>query len=231
MNPQNVPKTADCAAAHEVAVVVVDFFQIIQIEEEHGERTAAAVRALGLIFQDIEQMPVVRQAGERIADGEVANLFEEVSVVQKCAAESDGVTHHHERLGKKEGSVQQALGLRGGKLSGDVEPSGGVNGAIESGIFVGQSAPIPNQTDEENCGGEKLLRAGEKGAGMRGNLRRQTAQCCGERIRQGDDGQQGSRDFPPRMAGTRDEMFNQQGDDEQECQDHAADPPGNRRPK
>src|SRR6266850_147724 len=66
---------------------------------------------------------------------------------------------------------------------------------------------------------------------MRGNLGRQTAQCCGKSIRQGDDGQQGSRDFPPRMPGTRDETFNEQSDDEQECQDHAADPPGNRRPK
>src|SRR5206468_2197491 len=70
-----------------------------------------------------------------------------------------------------------------------------------------------------------------KGAGMRGNLRRQTAQCCGECIRQDDDGQQGSRDFPARMAGTRDETFNEQRNDEQEGEDHAADPPGNRRPK
>src|SRR6266478_6143794 len=111
VNPQNIPKTADGAAAHEVTVVVVNCFQTIQIEKKYGERTAAAVGALGLIFQDIEQTPVVRQAGERIADGEMADLFEEMSVVKKSAAESDGVTHDHESLGKKEGSVQQALRL------------------------------------------------------------------------------------------------------------------------
>src|SRR5882672_102119 len=131
VNPQNIPKTADGAAAHEVTVVVVNCFQAIQIEKKYGERTAAAVGALGLIFQDIEQTPVVRQAGERIADAEMADLFEEMSIVKESAAECNRVTHHHKRLGKNERRVQQTLGLRGRKLNSDVEPSRGVNGAIE----------------------------------------------------------------------------------------------------
>src|SRR6266849_8628526 len=32
------------------------------------------------------------------------------------------------------------------------------------------------------------------------------------------------------MAGTRDEPFNEQSNNEQQCEDHAADPPGDRRP-
>src|SRR6267143_5940682 len=65
VNTENIGKAADGAAADEMAVAIVDFFQFIEVEKEHGERSAGAVGTLRFTFQDVEQVPVVSKAGER----------------------------------------------------------------------------------------------------------------------------------------------------------------------
>lgn len=104
MNAKNISEAADGAAADKMAVVVIDFFQAIEVEKQDGEGPAGAVSSFRFVFEDIEKAAVVGKAGERIADGEMMNLFEELRVIEKRAAESDGVTQHHERLGEEKGA-------------------------------------------------------------------------------------------------------------------------------
>ncbi len=154
VNAENISKATDGAAADEMTVAVIDGFQAIQIEKQDSERAAGAVGALGFVFEDVEETAGVGEAGERVADGHVANALEEVGVIQKRAAESDGVAHNHEALGENERSVHQPRRLRGGKLSGDVQPSGSVHGAIKRGIFHHQTAAVPEETDQKNTTGQ-----------------------------------------------------------------------------
>jgi hypothetical protein len=63
VDAQGVGKTADGAAANEVAVSVVDFLQAVEIEEQNGEGPAGAIGALGFAFEDVEEPAVVGQAG------------------------------------------------------------------------------------------------------------------------------------------------------------------------
>src|SRR5712664_1730024 len=159
-------------AANQVAVRVIDFLQAIEIEEQDGERPAITIGALGFRFQDVEQSAVVRQTGERVADGQVANLLEKARIVQQGTAEGYGVTSDRERLRENEWGIEHSLGLRGGELGAEIHPGGDVNGAVKSGVFKFEAASIPDQSDEENSGGQELLRTGENRARMRGNFGR-----------------------------------------------------------
>ena len=182
MDAQDVCESIEGMAADQVAISIVDLFQTIEVEEENGEGAAVAIGALGFRFKDVEQAAVVGESGERVADGEVANLLEEARVVEENTAESDRVTGDGECLRENEGRIEQPLGLRGGELRTEIHPSGGVDGAVEGRVFELEAAAIPDYGDEENSGGQELLRAGENRAGMRGNFRGKAAQCCGDEI-------------------------------------------------
>src|SRR5207245_11044349 len=101
------------------------------------------------------------------------DLFEEPRVIKKRATQRDDIAQDHESLGENEGSVEQARGLSSGELSGDIQPGGGINGAVERGIFDGQAAAVRDETNEENCPGQQQLRSREKGTGMPGDFRQQ----------------------------------------------------------
>jgi len=94
-----------------------------------------------------------------------------------------------------------------------------------------QTAAEPDQAHQKNRSGKQLLRIRKESARVRRHLRRQTAESGREDIGQNDGGQQGTGNLPPWVARTGDEMFNQQRDNEEQRQHHAADPPCNRRPK
>src|SRR5260370_6318116 len=187
--------------------VIVDFLQAIEVEKQNGEWTPGAIGALRLVSKNIEKPAIVGKAGERIADSHMMNLFEEPRVIKKRAAQRDRVAQNYESLGENERGIQQASRLSGGELSGDVKPSGGINGAVERSIFDGQPAAVPDETHEENCAGQQLLRVGGKGAGMPGDFRRQAAKGSSEHVRQHHDGQQGAGNFSARMTRTRHEAL------------------------
>ena len=68
--PQGDAKTLDCAAADQVAELVIDFFQPIQIEEQNRKVASGAFGALNFRFHDFEQFAMVGQAGQRIGSGQ-----------------------------------------------------------------------------------------------------------------------------------------------------------------
>ena len=231
MNAEHIGETADSAAAHEMAKAVVDFFQAIEIKKQNGEGPAVAIGAIGFGFQDIEQTAVISESGERIAHGEMANLFEEPRIVEKSPAQGDGVAQHHERLRENERSVQQASGLSSRKLSGKIQPGGRINGAVEGRILDGQAATEPDEAHEENRGGQQLLRIREKSVGMARNFGRKAAKRNRNHIGQPDYGQQSAGDFPAWMTRTRQETLNQKRHHQQKGQDKPAKPPSKWRPE
>src|SRR5437016_11639821 len=54
VNAQNIGDTADGAAAYKMAVTVVNGLQTIEVQKQHGKRTAGTVGALGFVFQNVE---------------------------------------------------------------------------------------------------------------------------------------------------------------------------------
>lgn len=63
-----------------------------------------------------------------------------------------------------------------------------------------------------------------------GEVSGETAQRGGDEIGEADDGEERARNFQARPARTRHEMFDEKSYDEQQAQDDAADPPGDRGP-
>jgi len=64
----------ECPAAHEMAVAVVDFLEVVHVEKDQSERALGAPRALDLGLDPVDQLPVVRETRERITHREVAEL-------------------------------------------------------------------------------------------------------------------------------------------------------------
>jgi len=230
MNAQNGGQAAERAAADEMAEAIVDFFQAVEIEEQDGERSAGAVGAFSFVLKDVEETSVVGEAGERIADSKVADLFEEARVIEERAAESEGVAAYGKDLREHEGCVEKAFGLARGDLSGEVHPSRGVNRAVEGSVFGIKTAAIPNHGCEKNNTGQELVWAGYERAGMAGCFRGKAAKSGGDHIRETDHRQQGAGDFRFGVARAGNEALDEQCDKEQKGQKHAAEPPGNRRP-
>src|SRR5262249_48321643 len=103
MYAQNRGHAAESPAAHQVAVVVVNFFQPIQIQEQHSERPPGAIGALRLTLQHVQQTPVVRQARQRIADREMSHLLEKPSIVEQGATQSQRIAAYGQDLREDEG--------------------------------------------------------------------------------------------------------------------------------
>jgi len=86
VNAQDMSESIERVAADEVPVGIIDFLEAIEVEQKNSEGPAVAIGALGFRFKDIEQTAVVGKTGERVTDGEVANLLEEAGVVEQSAA-------------------------------------------------------------------------------------------------------------------------------------------------
>jgi hypothetical protein len=150
MNAQDGGQAAKGSAADEMTEAVVNFLQAVEIEEQDGEGPAGAVGALGFVLEDVEEPAVIGEPGERIADSEMADLLEEASVIEQCAAESESVTAYGEDLGEHEGRVEETFRLAGSDLSGEVHPSRGVDGAIKRRVLGIKTAAIPNHGSEKD---------------------------------------------------------------------------------
>src|SRR5579863_6516961 len=162
MDAQNGGHAAERTASNQMAEVIVNLFQAVEIEQKDSERSAGAVGAFRFIFEDVEQAAIIGEPGERIADGEMADLLEEARVIKKRAAKRESVTANCEDLREHEGCIEKTLGLARCELSGEVHPGGCINGAVK-GRFSGiKAAPIPNHGSEKNDSRQELLRARNK---------------------------------------------------------------------
>src|SRR5260370_14283936 len=134
-------------------------------------------------------------------------------------------------MSENEGSIEQSRGLSGRELSGHIQPGSGIDGAVECRILNGQAATVPDETHEKNYAGQQLLRIREEGTGMPRDFRRQATKSGREHVSQRDHGQQSAGNFAVGMRRTREETLDEKRHEEQKRQDHAAQPPGDGRPK
>jgi transposase len=69
-----------------VAVDVVDQLEVVQVEQQQGERTLEAGRALDLLADRHREVAVVPQAGERVGQRQPAGLLVQLHVVDATVA-------------------------------------------------------------------------------------------------------------------------------------------------
>src|SRR5712672_754988 len=142
----------------------------------------------------------------------MADLLEETRIVQESAAEGYRVTGDRESLRENEWGVEHPLGLGGGQLGPQIHPGGDVDGAVKGGVLKFEAPAIPNESDEENSGGQKLLGAGDDGAGMRGDFGWQAPQSRGDEVGGSHYREKGACDFAPWMTRARQEVLDQECD-------------------
>ena len=71
--------------SRQMAVIVVDLLELIDVEHHDRERGAAAARAGQLGFERVETVGAVEAAGQRVAQAVIADLGEELHVAQRDA--------------------------------------------------------------------------------------------------------------------------------------------------
>src|SRR5487761_141904 len=151
---KDVGEAFERLAADQVSVVVIYFFQAVEIEKQHGKSAIGAVSALELDFHDFEQMAIVGEARQRIADGEAADLIEEARVVEKRAGQNDGVADSFEQL-RGAGSRIEAHGrLAHGQMTSHICRAEKEQRASEKRIQAIRTLPKSHRGDEINGGGQ-----------------------------------------------------------------------------
>ena len=68
--------------AEQVAERVVDQLEVVEVEHQHAQRAAAALGPDDLLAEALVQEPVVVEAGQRVAVGEVAGVLVEPRVLE-----------------------------------------------------------------------------------------------------------------------------------------------------
>ncbi len=76
----------------------------------------------------------------------MSNLLEKPRVIEERAAECERVTAHGQHLREHKRSVEKPLRLTRGELSGEVHPSGGVDGAVKSRVLGVKTSAVPNHS-------------------------------------------------------------------------------------
>ncbi len=64
---------AECVIAGLVPVPIVELFEVIQVEEDHGEETTP-FRCPELVFEEDADMPSIREVGQDVSEGQVFDI-------------------------------------------------------------------------------------------------------------------------------------------------------------
>ena len=99
------PHLGQGPGARQVAVLVVDPLEAVEVQEDHGERDAVALAALDLAAEVDVQVARVEELGEVVGDGELLRALEEDRVL-----DGDGAGLHqgqeHVEVGLREAAPQ-----------------------------------------------------------------------------------------------------------------------------
>src|SRR5207245_11407664 len=68
IDPEDIGQRAERLASHQVAKVVVNAFESVQVEQENSERTTSAPRALNLAVEHIHQTAIICKSGQSVPD-------------------------------------------------------------------------------------------------------------------------------------------------------------------
>src|SRR5487761_707404 len=149
---KNVGKALERLAAHQVAVLVIYFFQVVEIQKQHGESSIGAVSALELNLHDFEQMAIVGKARQRIADGKAADLIKQPRVVEQRAGQNDGVTGDFEYLRGAGSRVETHGRLAHGQVASHIRRAKKEQRASQKRIQAVGTLPKSQRRDEVNGG-------------------------------------------------------------------------------
>ncbi len=86
-----------------MSVFVINPLQPVKIEQENRERLAGASVAFDLVINALNQQPVIRQTGERVANGKQPCLLFLVPALGNFRGENQ----RHQRLNRKERLQEQ----------------------------------------------------------------------------------------------------------------------------
>ena len=106
-----------------MAILIIDRFQAIHVKEHHAERALRAPRTIELGFDYAQQPAVVRKAGQRIADGERADLIKQARLIQQSSEQHDDVARGFAEFRKEEGPVKKMTGECGSDVADDIQGS------------------------------------------------------------------------------------------------------------
>src|SRR5690242_14869379 len=90
MEPKSGSDTAERSATDQMAILVIDVFQAVQIEEDQSERPLRAGGTKYLRIHDINEAPIIGEAGERIAHRQLAHLAKKTQIVENRSAYKEG---------------------------------------------------------------------------------------------------------------------------------------------
>ncbi len=93
---------------------------------------------------------MIGEAGERIGSGELADLVEELRVIEQSAAENDDVAHDHHEMSESVGSVEMMLRLAHGDVAENVERRREKQRAIQIRADAIQAAGVADRCSEIN---------------------------------------------------------------------------------
>src|SRR2546423_5945169 len=75
VDAEYVGDAAECPAAGQVTIRIVDFFQLIQIEQQNGKWSSRAPGAFDLRIKGVNQAAVISQTCERVGNGQKLQLL------------------------------------------------------------------------------------------------------------------------------------------------------------
>ncbi len=111
-----------------VPEAVVDLLEVVEVEEEHGDRVPLPLRELEGVIHAIAEQRAVGEAGERVVEGLVQQLLlEALPLGDVPGVEHDAV---HDRVAEKVGGdhlgmQRRTLGLQEAQLGGCTDAAGG----------------------------------------------------------------------------------------------------------
>jgi hypothetical protein len=107
MQTENSRKATESAAADEMTASVVYCFKVVEVKENDRKWRARAAEALDLRIESFDQAAIVCQAGERIAFGQLADMFLGAFVCGGFGGQNHGSDGDdgHKRLQKQQRSI------------------------------------------------------------------------------------------------------------------------------
>src|ERR1019366_6214298 len=108
-------------APGKVPVTVIDELEPIEIHQQDGKRPVGSSRALDLALQNIHQAAVICQPRQTVADGERADLAEQLRIVEQTGAQKDHVAYGVDQFRAGCWHIEQTRRLRCDQMTGGIE--------------------------------------------------------------------------------------------------------------
>ena len=231
MMAQNLTEANEGAAADEMAEAVVDGLEAVHIEQHDAEGPTRAAGAIEFGFDDGDKAAIVRETGERIADGQRTDLIEEPRLVNQSAAEHDGVARNFGEFGQEKWAIEEPLREHSPEVaSGIQEGNEEERVVVERGLTVVLLAILVAAI--EDIGRKSKERAGKRFPWTREEGTKLGDGSCwsGEKrgagdVRRAGNHEEGARGFAAGLTRNREKTLDSERSEKKNAEKRAADHP------